>query len=108
MVTVREGSIHLPAGLVAAYLPGVDAVVALIRDDMLEILPVRHVAAGGCLLKLRNAAGDRVAAVPDVLRAYGLGDWRAEGLAARWCEKRGALCVPLPESAKMLVRLKND
>lgn len=107
-VAVRDGSIHLPAAVVAAHLAGVEAVVALIRDEVLEILPVRHVAAGGCLLKLRNAAGDRVAAAPDLLRAFGLGDWRAEGLAARWCEERGALCVELPGSAKILVRSKND
>ena len=53
-------------------------------------------AAGGCLLKIRNAAGDRVATAPDVFQAKGLAEWRGVGLAARWSSDRGALLIDLP------------
>jgi hypothetical protein len=94
-VDVRAGSVYLPAAVADVYFRGVEAVVVLIRDGGLEILPVRQMAAGGCLLKVRNAAGDRLASAPDVFFANGLGDWTAAGLEAAWSPERGSLRVPL-------------
>lgn len=96
-ITVRAGSVYLPAALAAAHFPGAASVVILIREGRLCILPVHSVAAGGCLLKVRNAAGDRVATAPDVFRAHGLEDWAFEGLEALWSPEQGALIVALPE-----------
>lgn len=70
-------------------------VVMLIREDELHILPVHQMAAGGCLLKRRNAAGDRVASAPDVFGANGLETWCADGLEAVWSAEKGALIVAL-------------
>jgi hypothetical protein len=99
-VEVRDGTVRLPAALVAAHFAGVEAVVVLIRAGAIEILPVRHMEAGGCLLKQRTRAGDRVASAPDVFRRCGLGEWRAEALPACWSPAKGALVVALPEAAK--------
>ena len=93
---VRAGAVYLPAAVVETYFTGIDTVILLIRDGCLQILPVHRMAAGGCLLKVRNAAGDRVAVAPDVFHANGLGDWSAEGLDARWSAEQGALLVNLP------------
>ena len=93
---VRAGAVYLPAEVVRTYFTGVEAVILLIRDGSLQILPVRRMAAGGCLLKIRNAAGDRVAVAPDGFHANGLGDWSAKGLEARWSAEQGALVVALP------------
>ena len=98
-VGVRGGSVYLPAEVYDRYFAGVQAVIVLIRDGSLQILPVRQMAAGGCLLKIRNAAGDRVATAPDVFHARGLADWRQDGLAARWSSELGALLVDLPTRA---------
>ena len=95
-VDVRAGSIYLPAEVYQTYFAGVQAVIVLIREGSLQVLPVRQMAAGGCLLKIRNAAGDRVATAPDVFQARGLAEWRGEGLAARWSSDRGALLIDLP------------
>ena len=95
-VAVRGGAVYLPAAVAETYFSGIDAVVLLIRDGALQILPVHRMAAGGCLLKVRNAAGDRVAATPDVFHANGLEAWAAEDLAARWSAAQGALVVDLP------------
>lgn len=62
-VMVRNGSIYLDAGVVERYFKGIDAVVVLIREGELQILPVHQMAAGGCLLKICNAAGDLVASI---------------------------------------------
>jgi hypothetical protein len=79
------------------YFRSVEAVILLIREGKLYVLPVRQIGAGGCLLKIRNAAGDRVAMAPDVFAANGLGEWSGKGLAAHWSSEQGALVIGLPD-----------
>ena len=98
-VDVRNGAVYLPATVFDTYFQGVEAVVLLIREGSLQVLPVRQMAAGGCLLKVRNAAGDRVAIAPDVFRANGLADWEGQGLPARWSREQGALLIDTPKTA---------
>lgn len=95
-VDVRSGSVYLSAAVVETYFQNIGAVIVLIRDGSLQILPVHRMAAGGCLLKVRNAAGDRVASAPDVFHANDLGHWAATGLEAQWSADQGALLVDLP------------
>ena len=54
-VAVRNGSVYLSASVVETYFRGIEAVIVLIRDGAVSILPVYQMAAGGCLLKMRNA-----------------------------------------------------
>ncbi len=97
-VSVRAGAVYLPAALVERYFRGIDAVIVLIRDHRLMILPVAQATAGGCLLKVRNAAGDRVAQARDVFQDMELLDLEAENLEARWQSEAGALCADLPRT----------
>lgn len=96
-IGVRAGSIYLTAETVDTYFRGIDAVIVLIRDEQLQILPVRQMAAGGCLLKVRNAAGDRVASAPDVFAENQLSGWQSEAVEAVWSSDLGALIAQLPE-----------
>ena len=73
-VTVKRGSLYLDRALYDRYFPGLEAVILLRRDKGLLILPVRHTASGGYLLKLRNGAGDRVVSAPDFFREQGIED----------------------------------
>jgi hypothetical protein len=95
-ITLRDGSVYLPAEVVATYFRGIDAVIVLIREGRLMILPVRQATAGGCLLKLRNAVGDRVAQARDVFQDRGLLDLKLVDLPAYWVSEDGALCAELP------------
>lgn len=95
-IQVRNGSVYMDRDTVATYLPGVDAVIVLIREGQLQILPVRQMAAGGCLLKVRNAAGDRVVNAPDVFAEHGLSEWRDDAIEAVWSSSLGALTAPIP------------
>ena len=95
-ISVRAGAVYLPAALADKYFRGIDAVIVLIRDGQLMILPVQQATAGGCLLKIRNAAGDRVAQARDVFQNMELLDLETENLAARWDSEAGALCASLP------------
>ena len=56
VVTGREADFERTWRERETYLQGVAAVVVLIRDQTLMVLPVHHATAGGCLLKQRNAA----------------------------------------------------
>jgi hypothetical protein len=71
-VRVKRGSLYLDRALYDRYFPGLEAVILLRRDNGLLILPVRHTASGGYLLKLRNGAGDRVVSAPDFFLEQGL------------------------------------
>jgi hypothetical protein len=97
-VSIRRGAVYLPAELCARYFSGLDAVIVMIRDRRLMVLPVMQMTAGGTLLKIRNARGDRVALAPDLFDANGLGDFAAEGLPVRWSTEDAALIVALPEN----------
>lgn len=96
VIDIRNGSIYVPVDIYDTYFAGLNAVIVLIRDGRLMILPVRQMAAGGCLLKIRNARGDRVATAPDVFDAHGLADYSARDLAVRWSAEDGALLADLP------------
>ncbi|WP_333715166.1 hypothetical protein [Yoonia sp.] len=98
VLSVRDGSVYLPAVVVETYFRGIASVVVLIRDGTLMILPVHQATAGGCLLKLRNAAGDRVAQARDVFQDLGLLGLRVTDLPANWVSDQGALCAELPPS----------
>jgi hypothetical protein len=89
--------VRFPAAVVERYFPGVEAVAVLIDGAILRILPIHHVAAGGCLLKQCNLAGDRVAAAFDVFEHRGLGTCVVERLAAQWSSTDAALIAELPE-----------
>jgi len=92
-VTVKRGSLYLAPEVYDRYLPKLDAVILLRRDDDLLILPVRHAASGGYLLKLRSAAGDRVVSAPDFFREQGIEDDQELRLTVTWSAEKAALCA---------------
>lgn len=94
-IDIKRGSIYISADVYDTYFAGLEAVIVLIREDSLMILPVRQMASGGCLLKIRNASGDRVATAPDVFEAHGLIDFTTSDLPAHWSAEDGALVVHL-------------
>ncbi len=93
-VILRSGGLYLSYELCRRYFAGLDSVILLRRDEDLWILPVRHAAAGGYLLKLRNSAGDRVVNAADFFRAQGLDVESARAAPVTWSRERGALVAP--------------
>lgn len=91
-VTIKRGSLYLARQLYDRYFPGLEAVILMRREDDLLILPVRHAASGGYLLKLRNGAGDRVVTAPDFFREHGFDEDEVERcLPVVWNSERAAL-----------------
>jgi hypothetical protein len=93
-LTVRRGVLHFTREAYERCFPTVQAVV-LVRDGRdLLVLPVRHAAAGGYLVKLRNAAGDRAVDAADFLRGNGVEDSDERRLEGVWNEAAACLTAP--------------
>jgi hypothetical protein len=90
-VTLRRGALYLARDTYDRYFSGLETVILLRSDRDLCILPVRHAAAGGYLLKVRNRAGDRVVHAPDFFRECGIDDNASLEITVEWSGERGAL-----------------
>lgn len=95
MISIRAGAIYLPRDVVDTYFQGIDAVIVLLQQGELMIMPVHQATSGGCLLKIKNVAGDRVAHARDVFQDQDMLDFAAEDIAAKWESEKGALCADL-------------
>ncbi|WP_407186865.1 hypothetical protein [Bradyrhizobium centrosematis] len=91
-ILIKDGSLYLSSDVCARFFDGLHAIVLLRRDEDLCILPVRHAAAGGYLLKVRNIAGDRVVHAPDFFRDNNCPARESE-FSAAWSSAEGALIV---------------
>ena len=90
-ITVTRGSLYLSWQDYERYFRGRQAVILLRRACDLLILPVSHAAAGGYLLKMRNAAGDRVVAAGGFFRDQGFADNSIHQITAIWSGEQGGL-----------------
>ena len=86
-----DGYLRLSAMMAAHYFPE-DVLVPLVKGKELWLLPLRGAAAGGLLLKQRNAQGDRTVVIWEALPPD-----TSPGLRpAFWDSANGALRVALP------------
>jgi hypothetical protein len=90
-IAVARGSLYLSREVCDQYLSGLATVILQRREHDLAILPVHHAAAGGYLLKRRNARGDRVVNAADFFRFQGLEDAVQREAAVCWDEATAAL-----------------
>jgi hypothetical protein len=79
-IRLARGSIYLDSALCAAYFSDTAALAAIVRDGHAYLLPLRGPAAGGLLLKVRNACGDRVVHADEFLLTLGI----ASNAPERW------------------------
>jgi hypothetical protein len=92
-VVVKRGSVYLTRETCERYFAGLQSVILLRRDNDLVIMPVRHAAGGGYILKLRNSAGDRVVNAADFFRQNGIEDAVELQLQAFWCAEHAGLAA---------------
>jgi hypothetical protein len=90
-VTLRRGALYLSCEIYDRYFTALEAVILIRRERDLCVLPVRHAAAGGYLLKLRNKLGDRVVHAPDFFREHRVNEDIALQLSVVWSAEQGAL-----------------
>ncbi len=91
---IARGSFYLPRELCDLYLPGIEAIAPLCREGQVYLLPLLGTAAGGLLMKLRNAHGDRVVHALEFLRSINLDADTPERLVpVRWVSALGGLLL---------------
>lgn len=72
-VSLRDGRLHIPAGVYQRWLAPCPALALLDRDGQWLVLPLFG-GAGGLQIKIRNARGDRVVESQEFFRSQGLED----------------------------------
>ena len=92
-IEVRRGGLYLDQATCERYFAGLETVILIADGRDLVILPVRHAAAGGYLLKRRNAAGDRVVNAVDFFRSHGVEDSDIVESQAAWSSEKGGLVL---------------
>jgi hydrogenase maturation protease len=95
MVTLRRGAVYLPADLAERYFAGIEGVILLWRDGHVVVMPVRHLAGGGYLLKQRNRQGDRVIHAADFFADHGLDGQSERHVPAVWRQNLAGLELEL-------------
>jgi hypothetical protein len=85
-IRFSQGRLYLSRQACDRYLPGISTVILLRDGADLLVLPVSNVVSGGYMLKLRNAAGDRVVDGADFFRDNGLSDGTVWDGVSDWCQ----------------------
>ncbi len=94
-ISIKDGAIYMPFQLVEKYFRSIDAVIVLVQQRELMVMPVHQATSGGNLLKVRNAAGDRVVQALDVFQDQGMLDFRTDQLSVKWSSEKCALSAEL-------------
>jgi len=71
-IRIARGSFYLSRELCDLYFPSIQSVAAICSEGRVFLLPLQGSAAGGSLLKVRNARGDRVVHALEFLRTLGI------------------------------------
>lgn len=91
-VAVARGSIYLTREICDAYFEAIQSVALIVRDDKLLIVPLIQESAGGLILKVRNARGDRVIQAQEFFRDKGFAeDFEEQTIAVSWNSEWAAL-----------------
>lgn len=93
ILVVRRGALHFTRQVYERFFDSLHNVVLLRDGSDLVILPVRHPAGGGYVIKLRSGAGDRSVTAADFFRDNGVDDDVQLTLSAAWSDERAALIV---------------
>jgi hypothetical protein len=91
LLAIRRGALYFTRDVYERYFNGLENVVLLRDGADLVVLPVRQQSAGGYVIKVRTAAGDRAVQCADFFRDNGIEDHIEMTLPAEWSEERAAL-----------------
>jgi hypothetical protein len=93
-ISIARGNFYLSRETCETYLPGVESVALLARDDEVLIVPLSQESAGGLLLKQRNARGDRVIHAQEFFRNKSLPEpGELTAVPAYWSRDSAALVI---------------
>jgi hypothetical protein len=97
-VRLENGSLYLDAEVYEEFFGNRDSVAVLSRDEQIALFPLSPGGVGGSFAKIKNARGDRVIHVRELLRGLDLDDSESHELVAHWDPELAALVLPRPRS----------
>lgn len=98
-IHVRRGNLYFHASLYERYFADLHSAILMRKADVLCILPVVNTNAGGLLMKIRNAQGDRVIHAQEFFRNHAIDEQFEEKVPVAWDSASACLRVHLPPSA---------
>ncbi len=99
-----RGSIYLTREICDVYLPAIECVALIARDEMLLIMPLIQESAGGLILKVRNLRGDRVIQAQEFFRDKEFAeDFQEQNIAVCWSSEWSALALTGLRKTKTIV-----
>ncbi len=93
-----DGYLRMDLEVAQEFFPE-DALVALVRNRSLYLLPTRGPAAGGLILKQRNLRGDRAVLILEVLQFGESGRIPSGFCEGAWDDAIGGLRLSLAQEA---------
>ena len=84
-IRFSQGRLYIDRAAYDRYLAGTSTVILLCSEKDLLVLPVSEASSGGYILKIRNAAGDRVVNGADFFRDHGLSENEQWEGVSEWC-----------------------
>ncbi|MEM1264338.1 MAG: hypothetical protein AAGH76_18200 [Pseudomonadota bacterium] len=94
-VAICNGNIYIDAPLYRRYFSGIDSVAVLAKDGDIALMPIHNSGAGGLMLKIRNADGDRVVHAREALEFAGVAESQELRTVPAWDSDIAALRIPM-------------
>ena len=94
-ILLANGNLYLDFPIYQTYFKSIDHVMLVSKPPLVLLMPIRHAGAGGLLLKVRNARGDRVVNVIEFLQSCDLDVSFSKMLPVIWNEDYAALTFNL-------------
>lgn len=94
-ITLAKGNLYIDFPIYDAYFRAIDHVVLLSKPPLTLIMPVHQTGAGGLLLKIRNARGDRVVNALEFLQHLEIDVLAEKTIPVQWSQDYAALTFTL-------------
>ncbi len=94
-IKLANGNLYLDYAVYDTYFRGIDNVVLLSKHPFIHIMPVYQKGAGGLLLKIRNARGDRVVNAIEFFENNGVDVFEERVFPVVWDNVEAALVFSL-------------
>ena len=90
-IRLANGNLYLDSTVYNTYFPDINSVILLDRSPHILIMPVQQQGAGGLLLKIRNAKGDRVVNVAEFFQNLNIDITKEKIISVKWSSDYSAL-----------------
>ena len=93
-ITLKNGNLYIESDVYETYLNSADSVVLIHKESKYYLMPVQQMA-GGLLMKIINAKGDRVINAIEFLQYNNIETSETRVIEVKWDQEFSALSLEL-------------